>query len=329
MAVTYKNHMPLSPEALTAWLPDESLYSWCSRYHITSCNHRNTQTNIKLFGSVQIGSTYDFPFNLANLVFNTAGILGSVEEIIQHHTLLPFFLAFHKELPGSEAIQLLETNNVKHLKARLGLSSGKYRSEFPLKLCPICFDFDIKEYGTAYWHTHHQLPGTWICIKHSMPLLELPQEHSTCFSRYDWKLPIKNSSTGNSSNISDKKIQISLNFAYASSCLFDMPIHFKFDTQKLKMIITNKLMKNDFSLNNNSISRKQIGNSLFNFYNPIKETSDYFNLLPSPGHAGRWFFYYLYHINIIKHPLHHILMILWLFEDWNQFSQSYFTLGDE
>jgi len=35
---------------------------------------------------------------------------------------------------------------------------------------------DTAEYGLAYWHRSHQLPGTLDCVGHGEPLLSVPMQ---------------------------------------------------------------------------------------------------------------------------------------------------------
>lgn len=45
---------------------------------------------------------------------------------------------------------------------------GARRTALGLRWCPECADADRRRFGSAYWHRTHQLPGTAICLKHSL-----------------------------------------------------------------------------------------------------------------------------------------------------------------
>ena len=41
-----------------------------------------------------------------------------------------------------------------------------------LRFCPLCLEEDRNQYGEAYWHLHHQIPGVLVCLKHDIALLD-------------------------------------------------------------------------------------------------------------------------------------------------------------
>ena len=43
------------------WLPDETVFSLCSRLHFLSGHHVPTKTNQLLFGTARAGSAHDVP----------------------------------------------------------------------------------------------------------------------------------------------------------------------------------------------------------------------------------------------------------------------------
>lgn len=169
-------------------LPDETLFSWCSRFHRLAANGQDKNTCLQLFGDARIGSAHDFPARIAVLAARSAGCLGTASDIIRHRTLLPFYLPFKSIEVGNEAVSALCGPGIGHLKYRLGLLTSGVGAAHPLKACPQCICSDLAKHGWAYWKRSHQLPSVWLCPEHLVPLrassLKLLQ-----VARFAWVLP--------------------------------------------------------------------------------------------------------------------------------------------
>ena len=91
----------------------------------------------------------------------------SAEDIIQNHTLLPFFLPFLSREKADLFYMGARGEGVGRTASRIrgermGISSCRY--------CPECAAEDRKTYNEAYWHRLHQLPGITVCFKHGVHL---------------------------------------------------------------------------------------------------------------------------------------------------------------
>lgn len=71
------------------FLPDQTLYSWCSQYHEHSGNARAEYSNQQLFWSNQSGWGFHLTSHLNNFCAATRHIFGSPEDIIKKRTTLP------------------------------------------------------------------------------------------------------------------------------------------------------------------------------------------------------------------------------------------------
>ena len=170
-------------------LPDETLFSWCSRYHRLTANGLDRTTCLQLFGHRRIGASYDFPARIDALVTRCNGTLGTAEQIIRDRTLLPFYLPFKSLSLAQQAVVAMRGDGIGHLKYRLGLLTSGLGAAHPLKACSSCMRCDLDSYGWAYWHRVHQLPGSWLCLAHQRAL------HVSHFgleqvARFAWVLPM-------------------------------------------------------------------------------------------------------------------------------------------
>jgi len=84
--------------------------------------------------------------------------------------MLPFFLRLRTQSDAANAIACVRAGGVGALKGRLGILSGRFGAANPLKACTSCIAMDEADHSVAYWHLDHQLPSTWLCVRHDQPL---------------------------------------------------------------------------------------------------------------------------------------------------------------
>jgi hypothetical protein len=170
------------------WLPDETLFSLCSRYHRAS-GHRLASTTCRLlFGHPNQGSAHDFPARLDHFLSVAGDALGNVENIVEAHTVLPLYLRFANTGLVKTALSAAAESSSGRLKFQLGLLTSRFRANHPLKACLDCMDEDRQRHSTPYWHREHQLPGVWVCRRHGR-WLQASDLKATGVSRFQWVLP--------------------------------------------------------------------------------------------------------------------------------------------
>lgn len=173
------------------WLPDETFFSICSRQHIFLGNLKSASTTAWLFDGGKAGVAHDFPFNLDALHKEVKATWGDATSIILHHTILPLFFPFQSRAHVEEVIEVLRSPRLGSLKYRLGLLTGRFGAEHPLKACSACMISDRSACGVAYWHLTHQYPGIVLCPIHHLPLRESTKNRQWS-GRFQWFLPDEN-----------------------------------------------------------------------------------------------------------------------------------------
>lgn len=169
-------------------LPDETLFSWCSRYHRLAANGQDRTTCLQLFGHPRIGAAHDFPARVDLFAARSQAALGNSAQIIRDRTLLPFYLPFKPQQVCHQAVTALRGEGIGHLKFRLGLLTSGLGAAHPLKACPLCIESDLTSLGWTYWHRSHQWPGVWLCPEHHVPLRISPMKLGQV-ARFSWVLP--------------------------------------------------------------------------------------------------------------------------------------------
>lgn len=145
-------------------LPDETLISRASRYHLLSDEKKDETTFLNLFG--QAGNKTDFtevaPPNLAILASRLPGDpilqLGS---LLRDNTFVPFV-----------APMILSSK-----ERYAGATFGDCRA------CLICLRDDEKMFGMPYFHRSHQLPTVTACWKHGTTFIDACPNCARPFSR--------------------------------------------------------------------------------------------------------------------------------------------------
>lgn len=170
------------------WLPDETLFSLCSRFHRLSGNRLAATTCKMLFGHRTQGSAHDLPSRIGHFATVTGSVLGNADTIIRERTVLPFYLHFTSAERADAAVAAMGGESIGSLKFQLGLLTSRFRANHPLKACQGCMQEDARAHATSYWHFEHQLPGAWVCLKHLCPLTTADIK-ATGVGRFQWFLP--------------------------------------------------------------------------------------------------------------------------------------------
>jgi hypothetical protein len=148
--------------------PDEFLYSLCARFQEQLGVQYIGHIDQALFCKPMRKYMFTFPHRIDYMASQLlVSPFVSAEDIIQNHTLLPFFLPFLSREKADLFYMGARGEGVGRTASRIrgermGISSCRY--------CPECAAEDRKTYNEAYWHRLHQLPGITVCFKHGVHL---------------------------------------------------------------------------------------------------------------------------------------------------------------
>lgn len=306
------------------WYEDEIFFSLCSRQHILLGNVQPRDTAAALFGVQERGIKHDFPFNLDAFETNTQGALGSADEIIAQRTILPFFAPFQSESAVQAAVQAMKSHSLGSIKYRLGLLTGRYGAEHPLKACTTCMNQDTAQKGVAYWHLIHQFPGVIVCPSHGC-LLKNCTANRRWSGRFQWTLP----SAGILSPIANGQLSPAQydalkSLATAASGLASIGLGNHLDPQ----IVTRVYRQ---ALNITTKSRVSLSNVARSFVTHTSMLRGLYPLhsLPSSTDGAMAFIGGLIRSpRGPSHPLKHLVLIIWLFESFDAFLRAYQEMMD-
>jgi hypothetical protein len=182
------SHIVVTECPQLTWLPDETLFSLCSRQHLIMGGIGSSFTSKAIFGLPNHRILHDIPCGLSGLEQSEFRSWGSAESILFDHTIFPVFVPFQSRTTIESAIATVKGGYIGSLKYALGLVSGGFGAEHPLKACQDCMHEDLRTYGVAYWHLTHQYPGVEVCPSHRTWLMTATKCRQWS-GRVEWSLP--------------------------------------------------------------------------------------------------------------------------------------------
>ncbi|WP_034296404.1 TnsD family Tn7-like transposition protein [Herbaspirillum sp. RV1423] len=305
------------------WLPNETIFSMCSRYHKLSGNLLASTTCKQLFGHAQKGTAHDFPSRIDMFVQNTGGLLGTTDDIIRERTLLPFYLPFRSAVDEEAAFLAMAGSGIGSMKFQLGILTSRFGANHPLKACAECMEEDQKNFGTAYWHLSHQLPGIWICLAHEQPLM-MASEKSNGIGRFLWLLPNQQVLTSiDCRQFCSRELAAAIKISQTAERLLSLQRGFHFDSRILVKTYHSALSKRGLLTNSGKLNNTEIGAAYSMFAGELSHIPDFSNVTENPNAFGGLVLRLLRNPRSGTHPLRHILLICWLFDTWGSFWDAY------
>lgn len=186
-------------------LPDETLHSRLSRLHTLSGNLDDRHTLQDAFGSHTLVATSHLPSHLNALASRLPDkIYCGPEDILEQATLLPYYRPFLQPAQVERCRAAMCSENGGDVKIGIGLVASRIGGHNAFRYCRQCRIEDSLQYGVAYWHRAHQLPGVWKCVTHAEPLIEV-NHNWLCSHRHNLFLPVPEQFSG---SLSERAIEV-------------------------------------------------------------------------------------------------------------------------
>lgn len=294
------------------WLPDETLFSLCSRQHLVMGNLDPATTSTAVLGLSEKFIKHDIPCGIAALEQNGFHYWGNAESILLHHTIFSVFVPFQNKIKIEGAIKTLKGDRIDSLKYRLGLVSSGFGAEHPLKACPYCMREDVYAHGIAYWHLTHQYPGVLICPPHQAWLM-VSTKSRRWSGRFEWSLPTEHSLIQQASS---QKLWSRPAFLALANNVIDLASVgrvMSFESRAVAAAYRKAVLQRDSSV------------SLLDRIEPLRRFH-LFESLPAVEKSAESFVNQLIlPLRRSIHPLKHLVLIDWLFNDLHAFIEAYKT----
>jgi len=307
-----------------SWLPDETLFSLCSRLHVFTGARLSDTTTRLLFGHPRIGAMHDFPANLEYFVHATeARFSNSVRHLCHNHTVLGFYLPWISEERQSHILRLAAGAKYGSTKALLGLPAAGFGAQHPLKLCNECVKADQLKFGTGYWHLDHQYPGVWWCCIHNYPLSVYRAEQLD-LDKFQWKLPGRHPEAPIASqkeSAVEFQARLTQYISTATKALTQDATRIRLNT--LHRTYIEALRQEGLIKGQRSISHDSLAHRYLEYLAPLRNNRA-FPWLPRTISQCQETLSKLVHTkHTCAHPLRHLMFISWLFADWHTFWCAY------
>ena len=151
--------------------PDELIYSVFARFY-QHCGYSNYIFCAEdLFANKKARPDIEFINELKPEVLHLLCKNMSIEQLIEKHTMFPYYARF---LPRERRMKAFEAlcNRSGIYNNLLAIPKLKNEEVRYLKYCPLCVEDDRCAYGETYWHRSHQMMGVNFCPKHGCKLVE-------------------------------------------------------------------------------------------------------------------------------------------------------------
>jgi hypothetical protein len=110
----------------------------------------------------------------------------TTNQIINNHTLLPYYTCFMKQKKIHQVQSLMEVGSKQgDVHASLGLLASSIKLPAKLRFCIECYKAD-SEICEPYWHRCHQLPGVVMCPLHKSILKVSKVGYSTLHHKFSF-----------------------------------------------------------------------------------------------------------------------------------------------
>lgn len=314
------------------WLEDETLHSICARHVLLAGRHSLRQTVKALFNTKLGKIACHFQGHLDAFVLGTNGSLGSAEEIIFKHTVIPNFLSFMTETGAELLVRALRVPKpYQTADSFLRDRAHPYPKQRHLRLCKDCVIEDEKARGFAHWRRSHQLPAVYRCPAHGTALdqlwvkgalhgtiVQMPQSDSLYREQLTAPVPMQD---GEREIAMVRMAQIAVGIA-------DMPSPTRFDCDTLHGTYRARL-KDLGLMVADRVLRTTADAALLGFGGAMDELPE------APG----WLSVSVRRAGLITRmaspsppfarPLLHTVFIAWLFGSWQEFLAAYALQGVE
>lgn len=315
----------VGPGLPVEWLPDETVFSLCSRFHRLSGNRLAATTCGALFGHRTRGSAHDLPSRIGHFATVAQSALGSAEEIIRHHTLLPFYLHFTSPHVAAAAVAAMTGSSIGSLKFQLGLLTSRFRANHPLKACFRCMQEDTDTHATPYWHLEHQVPGALACLKHLCPLTPSSVK-ATGVGRFHWFLPSREHF---GPPVAHDAHPSWVRLTRSAVGLARLTPETFFDPIVVQATYRQELQARGFTRGRAQLGLKSLGPRYAEHLCDLRRTGELAALPSDAGNAATEIGRLVYTPRSGVHPVRHLAFIAWLFTDLEAFVARYRNLAEQ
>lgn len=308
--------------ALPRIYDDETLFSWCARYHRLTCNIDPRATSRQLFGHPHAGLRHDLPGNLDCFLRITQGKLGTSEQLLYQRTHFGLFAPFLAPQKLEDLIQGLCAG--KHSVVHRALGLTRLGNDFTpqLKVCDACFAEDSLSCPSGWWHQNHQWLPVMTCLEHRRPLQSLALER-TRYGLEEWVLPDRSSiAARRSPSRSDDQLRILTKIARWTLFLIQRP-NLNLQSNLLRHIYMLKSLQHGWIAFDGTLRFADLCGAFLEEYTALIDLPGLGFLKDARKINGGFLGFLLRQLEGQRHPIKHIYLMAFLFDNEDEFLEMY------
>lgn len=148
---------------------DELFFSWLARVEVRNMFFSYSDTARCMFGNPKTRVSFEFINALTPEFVGQVERKKSIENIIQSHTMFPYYSCFwntERKAKAYEALAFMQSQRENALTLPLPKDGQK-----KMYYCPVCAKNERSKFGECYWHRAHQIDGVFVCHKHECRLV--------------------------------------------------------------------------------------------------------------------------------------------------------------
>ncbi|WP_026970854.1 TnsD family Tn7-like transposition protein [Aliagarivorans marinus] len=153
----------------------ESLYSWLTRWAM-----RAGMPSSRVALEHLVGRNHRQLMSLLPSVVEPLARFSHLPalDLVEHHSALPYWRLFTNETVFNSVQKDMVSGDTQSAYSRLSIVASRVTEPSVIRYCPRCAASDLHQYGVAFWHTEHQLPGVIACATHRVMLVSVPRSRS-------------------------------------------------------------------------------------------------------------------------------------------------------
>jgi hypothetical protein len=301
----------------------ELLYSWCARFHRLSGNAKARTTSLMLFDHPTVGLLPDFPNRIENFQQATRHWLGATSDVIEQRTQFALHAPFLDLNTRQAVVAAMSGQSTNTVHQSLGINRSALAIATRLKACPDCINEDRSTAPASWWRMDHQWPTSYFCLRHSRRL-RIMVDRSSARGLLDWYLPgeLQDDAWASQPTLDSVQADRLLNAARWTEVLLHRQNDIS-DPTLLRHVYLLQAKSRDWLAWDGTLRFASLRNAFADAHRGLENLHGLGFLTGAQTVNGGFLGMLLREHPGRRHPLKHVLLMAFLFEDSQEFFERY------
>jgi hypothetical protein len=301
----------------------ELLYSWCARFHRLSGNAKARTTSLMLFGHPTVGLLPDFPNRIENFQRATRNWLGTTSDVVEQRTQFALHAPFLDLNTRQVVVAAMSGQSTNTVHQSLGINRSALAIATRLKACPDCINEDRITAPTSWWRMDHQWSTSYFCLRH-LRRLRIMADRSSARGLSDWYLPgeLHDDAWASQPTLDNMQADRLLNAARWTAVLLNQQ-NVIFDSTLLRHVYLLQAKTRGWLAWDGTLRFATLRNAFAAAHRGLENLQGLGFLTGAQTVNGGFLGMLLREHPGRRHPLKHVLLMAFLFEDPQEFFERY------